>query len=122
MGGRGGSGSRGTDQAPSSRAVVQVPVVDAEALADLDIRDAYQDVLNIRDRKMGDWVTLLQLRNALSVRGMDKGRQDRELSRFFTQGKGNLDLEVNQKTLTPAVRNAGLVYGGETMHMFNIEP
>jgi hypothetical protein len=36
MGGRGGSGR-------SSAALVQVPVVDANAVADLDIRDAYDD-------------------------------------------------------------------------------
>jgi hypothetical protein len=114
MGGRGGSGR-------SSAAVIQVPAVDSRALADMDIADAYEDVLNIKGLSGNPWVTLLQLRTALSVRGMDRERQDRELTRFANERKGILVPEENQKTLTPVVRNAGLTYGGEVQHLFRIE-
>lgn len=114
MGGRGGSGR-------SSAAVIQVPAVDANALADLDIRDAYEDAINIKGLTGNPWVTLQALRTALSVRGMDRERQDRELIRFANERKAILIPEENQKTLTPAVRNAGLSYGGEIQHLFRIE-
>ena len=114
MGGRGGSGR-------SSAAVIQVPAVDSNALADMDITDAYEDAVNIKGVAGNPWVTLQQLRTALSVRGMDRERQDRELTRFANERKGILIPEENQKTLTPAVRNAGLTYGGEVQHLFRIE-
>lgn len=114
MGGRGGSGR-------SSAAVVQLPAADPNMLADMDIRDAYDDAINIKGLTGNPWVTLQQLRTALSVRGMDRERQDRELTRFANERKAVLIPEENQKTLTPAVRNAGLTYGGEVQHLFRIE-
>ena len=114
MGGRGGSGR-------SSAAMITVPAVDSNALADMDIADAYEDAINIKGLTGNPWVTLQQLRTALSVRGMDRERQDRELTRFANERKGVLIPEENQKTLTPAVRNAGLTYGGEVQHLFRIE-
>jgi hypothetical protein len=114
MGGRGGSGR-------SSAAVIQVPAGDANAMADLDIRDAYDDALNIKGNTGNRWVTLQALRTALSVRGMSRERQDRELTRFANERKGILLPEEIQRTLTPGVRDAGLRYGGEINHLFQIE-
>lgn len=114
MGGRGGSGR-------SSAAIIQVPVMDSNALADMDIRDAYDDALNIKGLTGNPWVTLQQLRTALSTRGMSRERQDQQLTRFADERKGVLIPEENQKTLTQAVRDAGLTYGGEVQHLFRIE-
>lgn len=116
MGGRGGAPPRNV-----LAGLIQVPAVDANAVADMDIRDAYEDVINIKGLSGNPWVTLQQLRTALNVRGMDRDRQDRELTRFANERKGTLIPEENQKTLTPAVRNAGLTYGGEVQHLFRIE-
>jgi hypothetical protein len=114
MGGRGGSGR-------SSAAVIQVPAGDANAMADLDIRDAYEDALNIKGVTGNRWVTLQALRTALNVRGMDRARQDRELTRFANERKGIIIPEENQQTLTKAVRDAGLSYGGDVNHLFRID-
>lgn len=116
MGGRGGGSSLASKSAP-----ISVPAMDSNAVADLDIRDAYDDAINIKGLTGNPWVTLQQLRTALSVRGFDRDRQDRELIRFANERKGILIPEENQKTLTPAVRKAGLEYGGEVQHLFRIE-
>lgn len=121
MGGRGGSPGTGTSEGRSTGPLVQAPVFDAKAIADLDIEDAYQDAINIKGLTGNPWVTLQQLRTALNVRGWDRERQDRELTRFANERKGTLIPEENQKTLTPAVRNAGLTYGGEVQHLIRIQ-
>jgi hypothetical protein len=66
-------------------------------------------------------VTLQALRTALNVRGWDRERQDRELTRFANERKGIIVPEENQQTLTPALRKAGLDYGGDVNHLFQIE-
>lgn len=114
MGGRGGSGR-------SSAALIQVPAVDSNAIADLDIADAYEDAMNIKGKPQNPWVTLESMRTALNVRGMDRERQDRELIRFANERKGILIPEENQKVLTKGQRDAGLTYGGEVQHLFSIE-
>lgn len=112
MGGRGGSGNR-------AAAVMQMPAVDNNALADLDIRDAIDDVLNITGQS-SDWVSLQRLRTALSTRGWDSDRQDRELSRFVRQGKGRLLEEEDQGLLTREVRRAALPFGDNVYHLIRL--
>ena len=127
MGGRGGSGR-------SSAAIVQMPVMDTQALeslADADIRDAAEmaidsmhnpDQVRERDsRDHGPWISLLRLRTALSTLGWDRERQDRELHRFFRQRKANLIPESNQKALTKAHRDAALNVGREDKHLIAIK-
>lgn len=116
MGGRGGAPPRNV-----LAGLVQVPAVDANAVADMDIRDAYQDALNTQGRDFGRWVTLLQLRTALNVRGWSRDRQDEQLRRFYKEGRGILIPEEDQKTLTRPVREASLNFLGEIMHLFRIE-
>lgn len=116
MGGRGGGSS-----VRSPIVVAQQSIADQNAVADLDIRDAYDDAINIKGLTGNPWVTLQQLRTALNVRGWSRERQDSQLRRFADQRKGILIPEENQKTLTKAVRDAGLTYGGEVQHLFRIE-
>lgn|SRR5688572_691303 len=116
MGGRGGSGR-------SSAAIVQVPTVDAGAIADLDIRDAFDDALAANpNRTSGNrWVSLTRLRTALSVRGWDRERQDREILRFVRERKGILNPESNQKVLSKRDRDDAIQMGGEDKHIFTIK-
>lgn len=116
MGGRGGGSS-----VRSPIVVAQQSIAQQNALADLDIRDAYQDALNAQGRDFGRYVTLQQMRTALNVRGWSRERQDSQLRRFANERKGILIPEEDQKTLTRALREAGLSYGGEIQHLFRIE-
>lgn len=115
MGGRGGSGR-------SSAAIIQVPVVDAKAMADMDLRDAYEDVVAITNKasfndEHGPWVTIQQLRTALSTRGWDREKQDREITRFVRERKAVAAPESNQKLMTQAFRNAAIHIGNEDKHI-----
>jgi hypothetical protein len=117
MGGRGGSGR-------SSAAVIQVPAVDAKALADMDLRDAYEDVANItnaasRNQNQGPWVTIQRLRTALSTRGWDREKQDREITRFVREGKAVAAPESNQKLMTPEFRRSAIQLGNEDKHIIS---
>lgn len=120
MGGRGGSGR-------SSAAIVQMPAIDSNALADRDIADAYETVLDItgaRERSFqthGPWVTLQRLRTALSTLGWDREKQDRELLRLVRERKAIVSPESNQKTMTPEFRRAALQMGGEDKHIFSLK-
>lgn len=101
--------------------VAQQSIAQQNAMADLDIQDAYEDALNTRGQNLGSWVTLQQLRTALNIRGWSRERQDAQLRRFANERKGVLLPEEAQHTLTKAVRDAGLTYGGEVQHLFRIE-
>lgn len=116
MGGRGGGSS-----VRSPIVVAQQSIAQQNAMADLDIRDAYEDALNVKGLTGNRWVTLQQLRTALNVRGWSRERQDSQLVRFANERKAILIPEENQKTLTKAVQDAGLTYGGEVQHLFRIE-
>ena len=113
MGGRGGSGR-------SSAAIVQMPAIDTNAIADMDIRDAYEDVLNITGQ-VSKFVALQRLRVALSTRGWDRERQDREILRFVRERKGVLSPESNQKVLPQSWRDAALRMGNEDKHLIYIK-
>jgi hypothetical protein len=117
MGGRGGSGR-------SSAGLIKVPVVDAAAMADMDIRDAYEDALAAnpnRTNSFGDWVSMERLRTALAVRGWDRERQDQEILRFVRERKGVLSPDSNQKILSDADRRAQIRQGNENQGIFKIE-
>lgn len=116
MGGRGGSGR-------SSAAVVQMPAFDANGIADLDIRDAYEDALAANPNSVAgvEWVSLTRLRTALAVRGWDRDRQDREILRFVRERKGILNPESNQKVLSPRDRADAITMGGEQKHIFMVK-
>lgn len=120
MGGRGGSGR-------SSAGLIKVPVVDAKEMADMDLRDAYQDRVNINrgtslatfNQGQGPWITLLELRTALSVRGWDREKQDREILRFIRERKAVASPLSNQKVMTDRVRNAAIHTGGQDKHIIS---
>jgi hypothetical protein len=121
MGGRGGSGR-------SSAAIVQMPVIDAAAMADLDIKDAYNDVLNITgranspsDQQGGPWVSIFRLRNALATRGWDREKQDRELMRFIRERKAFASSESNRKVMTQQQIEAALHRGGNTIDIISLK-
>ena len=111
MGGRGGSGR--------SSAAVAMPAVDANTLADMDIRDAMEDVVNITGQS-SPWVSLQRLRTTLSTRGWDTERQDQELTRFVSQGKGRLLAEEDPGLLTKELRRAKLAYGDDNYHLIRL--
>lgn len=115
MGGRGGSGR-------SSAAIIQVPVVDAAALADLDIRDAYDDALaaNPNAGTQSKWVSVERMRTALSVRGWDRERQDEQLLRFVRQNKGTLAPFDTDKLGGAPNRKAAIMVDGDPKGMFRI--
>ena len=121
MGGRGGSGR-------SSAAIIQVPVVGAATMADLDIRDAYQHALDARGignkpsgQQGGPWVSMLELRTALSTLGWDKEKQDRELMRFFRERKAFANSEPNRKVMTQRMIDAQLMRGGNTIDIVSLK-
>jgi len=121
MGGRGGSGR-------SSAAVIQVPAGDANAMADLDIRDAYQNALDRAGRGSapsgqtgGPWLSMLDLRTALSTLGWDRGKQDRELMRFIRERKAFVSSESNRKIMTQRSIDAQLLRGGNTVDNFSLK-
>ena len=112
MGGRGGSGT------PEARqpALVKVPSVNADELADRDVRDAYEDVLNITNSQVA-WVDLTRLRTALNTRGMSRDRQDEALLRMVDQRKIRLIPEENQKVISDRDRAAAIRLSGEDKHL-----
>lgn len=117
MGGRGGSGR-------SVAGLIKVPVVDADALADMDLRDAYEDVANItnaasRNQNQGPWVTIQRLRTALATRGWDREKQDREILRFIRERKAVAAPESNQKLMTQAFRDSAIRIGNEDKHIIS---
>lgn len=121
MGGRGGSGR-------SSAAIIQVPAVDANQLADMDIRDAYQNALDASGRgskpsgqQGGPWLSLLRLRTALSQLGWDREKQDRELMRFIRERKAFVSSEPNRKAMSQRDRDAALARGGDTIDIFSLK-
>lgn len=116
MGGRGGGSGGGGG-------LIQVPVFDEKAIADLDIADAYQDALDSRPNSSADnpWVSVTRMRTALAVRGWSRERQDRELLRFVRERKGILNPESNQKVLSPDQRNDGIMMGNERKDIFMIK-
>lgn len=121
MGGRGGSGNR-------AAAIVQAPVVDSNMLADMDIRDAYQNALDAAGRgdkpsgqEGGPWIDMLRLRNALSQLGWDRERQDRELMRFIRERKAFVSSESNRKIMTPRQIDAQLLRGGDTIDVISLK-
>lgn len=122
MGGRGGGSST-----RSPIVVAQQTLAERDAMADQDIRDAYDNVIDImgaqhrRNAGAGPQVSLLRLRTALSTRGWDRDRQDRELLRFVRERKGILIPESNQKALTKAHRDASLRVGNEDKHLISVK-
>jgi hypothetical protein len=121
MGGRGGSGR-------SSAAVIQVPAGDANAMADQDIRDAYQNALDAMGKgsspsgqQGGPWVNMLRLRTALSQLGWDRAKQDQELMRFIRQRKAYVHGEANRKAMTPQHVAAQLLRGGDTIDVISLK-
>lgn len=112
MGGRGGAPMRAQANAVAS-------AVGSDGLADRDIRDAVEDVFNITGQS-SQWVSLQRLRTALSTRGWDTDRQDRELTRFVSQGKGSLLTEDDEGLLTKAVRRSALGYGDDNYHLIRL--
>ena len=121
MGGRGGSGR-------SSAAVIQVSAGDANAMADLDIRDAYQNALDRSGRgsapsgqEGGPWLNVLDLRTALSTLGWDREKQDRELLRFIRERKAFVSSEPNRKVMTQRMRDAALHRGGDTIDIISLK-
>lgn len=117
MGGRGGGSS-----ARSPIVVAQQTIAQQNAMADLDIADAYEDAMNIKAGS-GDnpWVTIQSMRTALSVRGWSRERQDEQLRRFVRERKGVANPESNQKTLTKALRDSALNIGNENKHIFMVK-
>src|SRR6187402_697489 len=113
MGGRGGSGQR-------AAAITYVPVADPGVIADMDIRDSIEDVVNITGQT-SPWVSLQRLRVALSTRGWDSDRQDRELSRFVSEGKASLLAEEDRGLLTKELRRAALAYGDDNYHLIRLK-
>jgi len=85
----------------------------------MDIRDAVDDVFNITGQS-SPWVSLQRLRTALSTRGWDTERQDRELTRFVSQGKGRLLAEEDSGLLTKELRRAKLAYGDDNYHLIRL--
>jgi hypothetical protein len=118
MGGRGGSGR-------SSAGLIQVPVVDAKALADMDLRDAYENAIdagNVRYQTtsfQGPWITLDRLRTALKVLGWDQEKQDREITRFIREGKALSAPYNNQQVMTDAERRAAIRLGNQEKHIIS---
>jgi hypothetical protein len=107
---------------------VQVPAVDANALADMDIRDAYQNALDASGRgdkpsgqTGGPWMSMLRLRTALSQLGWDRGKQDRELMRFIRERKAFASSEPNRKVMSQRDRDAQLTRGGDTIDIISIK-
>lgn len=115
MGGRGGGSST-----RSPIVVAQQTIAERNAVADLDIRDAYDDVLNITGQS-SRYVSLQRLRVALSTRGWDREKQDRELLRFTRERKAILIPESNQKVLPQSWRDAALRMGNEDKHLILIK-
>lgn len=115
MGGRGGGSS-----VRSPIVVAQQTIAEANALADMDIRDAYDDVLNITGQQ-SRYVALQRLRVALSTRGWSRERQDEQLRRFVRERKGILIPESNQKVLPQSWRDAALRVGNEEKHLILIK-
>ncbi len=123
MGGRGGSG-----RSIAAPALVQVPAVDANAMADLDIRDAYQTALDIMGKgdkpsemTGGPWVDMLRLRTALSQLGWDREKQDREIMRFLRERKAVGQSEANRKVMTQRQVDAQLMRGGNTVDIISLK-
>ncbi len=115
MGGRGGGSS-----VRSPIVVAQQTIEQRNAMADMDIRDAYDDVLNITGQS-SPYVSLQRLRVALSTRGWDRERQDREILRFARERKGILSPESNQKVLPQSWRDAAIRMGGEDKHLIVVK-
>lgn len=116
MGGRGGSGPSQSRERSGGAATA----VDGNALADADIRDAVEDVLNITGQT-SQWVTLQRLRTALSTRGWSEDRQDEQLTRFVREGKASLLVEEDAGLVTKAVRRSALAYGDENYHLIRLK-
>lgn len=120
MGGRGGGSS-----VRSPIVVAQQTIAEANALADMDIRDAYQQVIDItnptKHQQGGPWVTIQRMRTALSSLGWSRQRQDEQLRRFIRDRKGVAIPESNQKTMTQAFRESALRIGNEDKHIFSIK-
>lgn len=121
MGGRGGSGR-------SSAAIIQVPVVDANTLADMDIRDAYQNAADTLGKgsipsgqEGGPWISMLRIRTALSQLGWDKEKQDRELMRFIRERKAFASSEPNRKVMSKRDIDAQLLRGGNTVDIISLK-
>lgn len=121
MGGRGGGSST-----RSPIVVAQQSIAQQNEAADLDIRDAYQQVIDITNppdfhQQHGPWVTIQRMRTALSTLGWSRERQDEQLRRFVRERKAIANPESNQKIMTQAFRDSALRIGNEDKHIISIK-
>lgn len=126
MGGRGGGSST-----RSPIVVAQQTLAEREAMADMDIRDAYEAAIDAspnpartRDTMnagSGPWISMVRMRNALSTLGWSRERQDTELTRFLRQRKSIMIPESNQKAMDKRDRDAALHIGNEDKHLISIK-
>lgn len=123
MGGRGGGSS-----VRSPIVVAQQSIAERNAMADMDIRDAYQNALDAMGRgnkpsgqEGGPWMSMLRLRTALSQLGWSREKQDTELMRFIRERKAFVTPESNRKVMSQRDRDAALHRGGDTIDVFSLK-
>ena len=68
--------------------------------------------------RCGQWIGLLELRAELA--GVDRAEMDRALRMLGRQEGVVIIPESNQKTLTPADRDAAVVIGDQPKHLISI--
>jgi hypothetical protein len=88
----------------------------APVQADDAIRQAYLDA----GHKTGDWMSVADVRDAMSAKGFDHAQQDAALARLLGgegQGRPYLIPSVVPHTLTQRERDAALHAGGEDNHL-----
>jgi hypothetical protein len=83
------------------------------------IRQAYQELAVTGPG--GGWLMLSRLRDHLA--DIPRPELDRALTDLYTTDRAvSLEPEPNQKTLTPAARQAAIRLGGEDLHLLMIRP
>lgn len=128
MGGRGGGPSPSALGQAQKKAAAAQSAAGTNALADADIREAYQnaaDAIGKGDMPSGQiggpWVNMLRLRAALSQLGWGREKQDRELMRFIRERKAFAAGEANRKAMTRQHIDAQLLRGGDTIDKISMK-
>lgn len=122
MGGRGG----GPNASALGQAQKQAVSGDSELQ---DVLDAYREGLRVREEinrgrfpeghpnrvalALEDPIGLLDVRAGLTKRGWDRERQDQVLTRLYREQKITLFPLANQKILSQAERDTGIMLGRE---------